>query len=67
MRVRVLDDACQGHTLCATAAPAIFGLREEDGHAVVLLADVPAQFEEAAARAAAGCPERAIVIEGVSS
>lgn len=63
MRVRVLDDVCQGHTLCATAAPEIFGLREEDGHAFVINAEVPDGMEEAAERAALGCPERAIVIE----
>jgi ferredoxin len=63
MRVRVLDDVCQGHTLCATAAPAVFGLREEDGHAFVIAADVGPEQEEAAQRAAIGCPERAIVVE----
>jgi ferredoxin len=63
MRVRVLDDRCQGHTLCATAAPAVFGLREEDGHAYTLVDDVPADLEDQAERAAAGCPEQAIVIE----
>ncbi len=63
MRVRVLDEQCQGHTLCATAAPAVFGLREEDGHAYTIVADVPAEFEDQARRAALGCPEQAIVIE----
>ena len=63
MRVRVLDDVCQGHTLCATTAPDLFGLREEDGHAFTLLADVPAELEEQAHRAVLGCPEQAIVIE----
>lgn len=63
MRVRVLDDVCQGHTLCAIAAPAVFELREEDGHAFVTTAEVPPEHEEAVDRAAAGCPERAIVLE----
>ncbi len=63
MRVRVLDDVCQGHTLCATAAPAIFELREEDGHAYVTTTEVPPEHEEAVHRAALGCPEQAIVIE----
>jgi len=63
MRVRVLDDVCQGHTLCAASAPAIFDLREEDGHAVVMVAKVPAEHEAATERAAQGCPEQAIVIE----
>lgn len=63
MRVRVLDERCQGHTLCATAAPAVFGLREEDGHAYATVADVPPELEDQARRAALGCPEQAIVIE----
>lgn len=63
MRVRVLDDVCQGHALCATTAPEVFHLREEDGHAYVIAAELPPEHEEAAERAALGCPERAIVIE----
>jgi ferredoxin len=63
VRVRVLEDACQGHTLCATAAPDLFGLREEDGHAFTLHDEVPAELEAQAQRAALGCPEQAIVIE----
>ncbi|WP_420639538.1 ferredoxin [Candidatus Poriferisocius sp.] len=63
MRVSLLEDVCQGHTLCAIAAPAIFGLREEDGHAVLKVADVPPEHEAGAERAALGCPEGAIVIE----
>lgn len=63
MRVRVLDDVCQGHTLCSMAASAIFHLREEDGHAYVTVDEVPTEHEEAVRRAALGCPERAIVID----
>jgi ferredoxin len=62
MKVRVLDDVCQGHTLCATAAPRVFGLREEDGHAFLLLADIPPELESDVRRAALGCPEQAIQI-----
>ncbi|MCE9622583.1 MAG: ferredoxin [Actinomycetia bacterium] len=62
MQVRVLDDVCQGHTLCATSAPKLFGLSEEDGHAIVLLAEVPPELENDARRAALGCPEQAIQI-----
>lgn len=63
MRVRVLDDVCQGHTLCATTAPKLFGLSEEDGHAIVLLTDVPPELENDARRAKLGCPEQAIQID----
>jgi ferredoxin len=63
VRVRVDETACQGHTMCAMTAPEVFGLREEDGHAFVLV-EVLAPEQEALARTAAvGCPEQAIVIE----
>ena len=63
MKVRVLDDVCQGHTLCATTAPQVFGLSEEDGHAILLLAVIPPELENEARRAALGCPEQAIQID----
>lgn len=62
MRLRVDPDKCQGHTLCAMAAPDLFTLREEDGHAEVGDGVVPPEREEAARRAVLGCPERAIEI-----
>jgi len=63
MRVRVDDERCQGHTLCALAAPGIFELSEEDGHASVLDEQVAVADEAAVRRAAAGCPEGAILVE----
>ena len=63
MRVRVLEHVCQGHTLCAMAAPEVFKLREEDGHSYVESEEVPDHQQEAVRRAALACPERAIVVE----
>lgn len=63
MQVRVLDDVCQGHTLCATSAPQVFGLSEEDGHAILLLTEIPPELENDVRRAALGCPEQAIQID----
>jgi ferredoxin len=63
MKVRVDDALCQGHTLCSFTAPDVFRLGDEDGHAHAIVEDVPSGLEEQARRAAAGCPERAIVIE----
>jgi ferredoxin len=63
MQVRVDPDVCQGHTLCALAAPQIFLLREEDGHAYVESPDVPAELEDQVRKAVATCPEGAISIE----
>ena len=62
MKVRVDPDKCQGHTLCAMAAPQVFELSEFDGHSSAAIEDVPAELEEAMREAAATCPEQAIVI-----
>ena len=62
MRVRVVEDLCQGHTLCNGFAPDLFALREDDGHSIVLHEVVPVEQEELARRAALGCPEGAIEI-----
>ncbi len=62
MKVRVDPDKCQGHTLCAMGAPALFKLSEFDGHSTVISEDVPTELEQAALDAAASCPEQAIVI-----
>ncbi|MHB1582281.1 MAG: ferredoxin [Acidimicrobiales bacterium] len=63
MRVTVDPDVCQGHTLCALAAPEVFLLREDDGHAFVAGSEVPPAMEEAVRKAAATCPEGAISLE----
>jgi ferredoxin len=62
MQVHIDPDVCQGHTLCALAAPQIFLLREEDGHAYVTSPDVPSDQEDVVRRAVATCPEGAISI-----
>lgn len=64
MKVRVDPEKCQGHTLCAMAAPPdVFELSEIDGHASVPNEEVPpADQEEAVREAARSCPEQAITI-----
>jgi ferredoxin len=62
MKVRVDDDRCQGHTLCNLAAPEVFFLRDDDGHAYVSSEEVPPALEDKTRRAALTCPEQAIVI-----
>lgn len=62
MKVEVDPQRCQGHTLCAMAAPALFELSDIDGHATVLDADVPADLRERAREASQTCPEQAISI-----
>jgi ferredoxin len=62
VRVRVDEDKCQGHTLCAMSAPQVFSLRDEDGHSYVTSEDVAAEDERAVRIAVASCPEQAITI-----
>ena len=63
MEVHIDPAICQGHTLCALAAPELFLLREDDGHAYVASAEVPAGQEDLVRRAVATCPEGAISID----
>jgi len=63
MRVEVDADRCQGHTLCALAAPDVFELDDIDGHSSVPDQSIVGQFASAVRMAAATCPERAIRIE----
>jgi ferredoxin len=63
VRVVVNAEVCQGHTLCNMVAPEIFALREEDGHAYVLVDQLAPEQEPLARKAELGCPERAITVE----
>jgi ferredoxin len=67
MKVRVLRDVCQGHSMCRLACPEIFGTNEVDGHTFVIDDVIPKALEAIALRAAESCPERAIVIEGTDA
>ena len=63
MRVRVDEQRCQGHNLCSIAAPSVFLLRDEDGHAFVANEVVPTGLEKRVLAAKASCPEQAIETE----
>jgi ferredoxin len=63
VRVVVNPELCQGHTLCNMAAPDIFHLRDEDGHAYVVVDELTAEQVPLARQAELGCPERAITVE----
>jgi ferredoxin len=60
MKVTVDGSRCQGHTQCQFAAPGLFGLRDEDGHAYPLHDLVPEGMEDQARLAEESCPELAI-------
>ncbi len=61
MRIRVDPAVCQGHALCASAAPELFTL-DDEGYSNVGEVDVPAGSEDLARRGMQTCPERAITI-----
>jgi ferredoxin len=62
MKVKVEGSICQGHTLCAMAAPKVFQLDDEDGHASAISEDVAPELEASAHEAQRSCPEQAITI-----
>lgn len=64
MRVVVDHERCQGHGRCHAIAPELFEL-DELGYSVLRCedAEILPGLAEIAARAAAGCPERAITVD----
>lgn len=62
MKVRVDYAACEGHGRCYALAPLVFEA-DDHGHSIVVQADVGADLEDAARRAAENCPESAITVE----
>jgi len=63
MKVAVDADRCQGHARCWDLCPEVFAL-DDEGHAVVAVADVPPELEDKARLAEKNCPERAISLDG---
>ncbi|AKK28847.1 ferredoxin [Mycobacterium sp. EPa45] len=63
MKVRVDQERCQGHTLCAMIAPDMFELNDIDGSSSAVTEDVPADQIELVREAAHSCPEQAILID----
>ena len=63
MKVHVDPERCQGHTLCAMIAPAVFQLDEVDGHSTAIIdGEIPADLQEKVREAVRSCPEQAISI-----
>jgi ferredoxin len=61
VRVSVDEDRCQGHARCWSICPEVFEL-DDEGHAVVVQPEVPAELEAKAREAADNCPELAITV-----
>jgi ferredoxin len=67
MRVRIIEDRCQGHARCAELVPELFDL-DAEGYSFVLpgreqIPDGDEHGLERAMLAVDNCPEQAIVIE----
>ena len=63
MRIRVIAERCQGHQMCAIAAPELFESDDYGNAHEIGDGFVPVELESKARRAAANCPENAVVIE----
>jgi len=62
MKITVDHAKCQGHAMCFNYASEIFEL-DEMGYNRMPPFEVPPEAEDDAERAAAMCPERAILID----
>lgn len=62
MRIRIDSEACTGHGRCYTLAPDLV-IADDEGFGKVVQADVPAEQEGVARRAAMNCPERAVHLD----
>ena len=62
MKVQINPGLCQGHGRCYDLAPELFGDDEEGYGQVLGDGVVPPGLEDAARRAVANCPERAIEV-----
>lgn len=61
MKVHVDEEICAGFRVCLGILPELFELHE-DGYAVALRTEVPADVEDLVRRAASQCPSNAISI-----
>ncbi len=59
MKVRVNPQVCAGFGVCLGLCPKVFALHD-DGYAIVLVSEVPPEFEDAVRQAVSQCPSGAI-------
>ena len=59
MKVHVDAQVCAGFGVCVGLCPEVFELHD-DGYAIVRVAEVPAEHEDAVRQAVSQCPARAI-------
>jgi ferredoxin len=64
MKIRIDEDLCSGHGRCYSLAPDVFAARDDDGFGEVIGdGTVAPELEAQARKAAANCPERAVLID----
>ncbi|MFH8616322.1 ferredoxin [Streptomyces sp. NPDC017979] len=63
MKVVIDEEKCVGAGQCVFAAPEVFDQRDEDGIAVLLDEDPPAELGESVREAARICPALAIELD----
>jgi ferredoxin len=63
VRLHVDLNCCEGHTVCAMAAPTLITLRDEDGRAQAVDRPLEPSELEAAERAVRSCPEQALSLD----
>ena len=61
MKAAVDPDVCAGFAHCWALCPEVFQLSDE-GYAVVVVDDIPAELEETVRTAAQNCPTNAITL-----
>jgi len=59
MKVHVNSHVCAGFGVCVGLCPEVFKLHD-DGYAIVLVSEVPPEFEDAVRQAVNQCPASAI-------
>ena len=62
MRLQIDASRCTGHGRCYTLAPALFDC-DDEGFGHVVDEEVTPEQEADARRAAASCPERAVLLD----
>jgi ferredoxin len=62
MQVRVARDKCCGYGACASVAPEVFDIGDDEIAMVLLSGDLPADLHSVVTDAAHACPNDAVVL-----